>query len=968
MATITEDFEDSTFVVDITNGGNASWSRNNTSVPAGGGSWSFKAGNISHEQTSDAIVAIPEGATEFSFDFRVSSEAGWDFFRVIANPGNELLVEESGESLWVNSGPIDVTGFTSLTFRYIKDTIVSENQDTAWVDNLTFTVPDDDSGGGVASSGNSDWPYITTECMFESPEWTDISPYVQEIGIKRGVSRVDSPLLRFEAGTANLVLDNRDRRFDPTHLGSPYTAGFTQGTSEKLFVANQPQAYGVGFTMLVKSATGQTADIVAVSSRASGTTGSFTCPKPVGTVSGHQMIAVLVTDVGTVAQQTLSGGSSWGTKLATATYGSDTIQVSVWRKIAGGSEPNNYNFGQNNSSDGVAFIISIENSDTAVEPAFDFIIGTNQREYITPSVDPFGTNDLELRFVGGTWPQSFTSVNWQSPSESEGFTEWVDRQSGDFTNAALAARTLKATESGGLGTSTLVLPNRPIRIRATYPFVPTTNLVRNPSFEVGDSQWSPDNIESIIQVTDTVSRYGGSCLRVTKNGTNFLNLHGAAGTLQSGIGSGEEVTASCYIYIPEESFPHVSGFTFVGNGFESTFVAFPPAGGGWYRVEATKTLTATLSTIQLQFWTDGNLSDGQVVGFIDAVQVEVRSSASPYCDGSLPGCDWTGTAHDSSSTRPESVTFDLFRGFVDNWLVEWEADVNSIVNVPCTDGFKLLTGNRRAQVSPVGANEDTGARVDRILDSANWPEDEREIATGDVLCQETTLEGEALAELFTTADTEIGELYINEQGKVVFRNREAVLADNRAVNVQARFGDGGETTGELQYHDVVINNESEQLVNEVRITRVNGTPQTSRDLDSIEKLSGGIPQTFERDDLIMASDAEAKSYADWILYISSQPELRFESLIIRPQKYGWEQELFPQVLGRQFGDRIEISRRPVGGGDPVIREVFIRGVEHTIRPYEWETRFTLQSATKVGNFLTLGHPTLGVIGQNALTP
>lgn len=50
--------------------------------------------------------------------------------------------------------------------------------------------------------------------------WTDVTAYVRSVAeIDRGRQH---ELGRFEAGTAKVVLDNRDRRFDPNHAGSPY--------------------------------------------------------------------------------------------------------------------------------------------------------------------------------------------------------------------------------------------------------------------------------------------------------------------------------------------------------------------------------------------------------------------------------------------------------------------------------------------------------------------------------------------------------------------------------------------------------------------------------------------------------------------------------------------------------------------------------------------------------------------------
>lgn len=53
----------------------------------------------------------------------------------------------------------------------------------------------------------------------EAPTWTDISSYLRSFQTRRG--RGDE-LDTFSAGTASFVLDNRDRRFDPVHTGSPY--------------------------------------------------------------------------------------------------------------------------------------------------------------------------------------------------------------------------------------------------------------------------------------------------------------------------------------------------------------------------------------------------------------------------------------------------------------------------------------------------------------------------------------------------------------------------------------------------------------------------------------------------------------------------------------------------------------------------------------------------------------------------
>lgn len=71
------------------------------------------------------------------------------------------------------------------------------------------------------------WPVLAVEIDFThgpltanaSNTWTDITDYVHSIKIRRGRS---DALDRIEAGTATLVLDNADRRFDPTYTSGAY--------------------------------------------------------------------------------------------------------------------------------------------------------------------------------------------------------------------------------------------------------------------------------------------------------------------------------------------------------------------------------------------------------------------------------------------------------------------------------------------------------------------------------------------------------------------------------------------------------------------------------------------------------------------------------------------------------------------------------------------------------------------------
>ncbi|WP_405149427.1 hypothetical protein OG589_14485 [Sphaerisporangium sp. NBC_01403] len=305
-----------------------------------------------------------------------------------------------------------------------------------------------------------------------------------------------------------------------------------------------------------------------------------------------------------------------------------------------------------------------------------------------------------------------------------------------------------------------------------------------------------------------------------------------------------------------------------------------------------------------------------------------------------------------------STTYDIFRGFVDIWDVDWVADIYSEVTVRATDGFKVLRNKKRAAVTPVGAGEDSGARVTRILNSAGWPAGDRVIATGSSTLQATTLEGDALSELQATAESEIGELYIDGAGRVVFRSRSALLLDSRSTTVQATFGNPPTAAAPFETR---LNTDDATFYNEVRAQRTGGAEFVTGDAASQAEL---LTRTFQASSLLLTSDTEVQSYAGWILYVSKDPEVRFDSIVIHA--HADPANLFPQVLAREIGDRIQIVRRPPGGGAAITREVFIRGISHQTSGATWFTTWALQSATKYGSFFALDHPVLGLLDQNAL--
>lgn len=302
-----------------------------------------------------------------------------------------------------------------------------------------------------------------------------------------------------------------------------------------------------------------------------------------------------------------------------------------------------------------------------------------------------------------------------------------------------------------------------------------------------------------------------------------------------------------------------------------------------------------------------------------------------------------------------AVTYNIFRGYIDNWPVDYVNAASSRVQITVTDATKVIAAFDANEVSPVGAGEDTGARINRVLDNAGWPAGLRNIDTGDTTVQATNLSQNAWTEILLTADTENGAVFIDDDGKVRFIKRSAQINGTSV----ATFGDAA---GELPYDAVTVEYDDEQIWNLYRVSRVGGAQQVQENTTS--EAAYNEKRTLTRTDLIMQDDDTANNWAGWGLYQTQDPELRFSSLTFRPNVSD-PTNLFPQALGRKIGDRVTCKKRPIGR-TVINRDVFIRGISHTVIPDEWKTTFGLQSASKFA-FFTLDSSTLGVLDTNAIS-
>ncbi|MCP4593765.1 MAG: hypothetical protein GY842_23785 [bacterium] len=132
VGTETDDFEDPILGPEYTSGGNRSWFLTGSSYHSA--VQSVRAGSISHSQDSWLRRTV-DGGGEVSFWYRVSSEAGWDFFRF--SVGGIEQFSDSGDGSWTYYSQVLGAGTWELEWKYEKDDGVSRYSDTVFIDDLS---------------------------------------------------------------------------------------------------------------------------------------------------------------------------------------------------------------------------------------------------------------------------------------------------------------------------------------------------------------------------------------------------------------------------------------------------------------------------------------------------------------------------------------------------------------------------------------------------------------------------------------------------------------------------------------------------------------------------------------------------------------------------------------------------------------------------------------------------------------
>lgn len=301
----------------------------------------------------------------------------------------------------------------------------------------------------------------------------------------------------------------------------------------------------------------------------------------------------------------------------------------------------------------------------------------------------------------------------------------------------------------------------------------------------------------------------------------------------------------------------------------------------------------------------------------------------------------------------EGIRYYLYSGFITSYDTTFALGVNeaSRVILNCVDGFRLLNNITITTVPGTSAGQLSGARIENLLDLVDWPSAQRDINAGDSTLQADPGTSRNLLEAVQTVEnSEFGGFFIDAEGNATFYSRTTVsqYADSTPTN----FSDDGTQIG---YQEIDIAFDDTLIVNNVSVTRLNGTSQIVSDQTSIDNF---FLHSGKREGILVQTDAESLNQATMILQSRKDALVRIDSMTLNLVD---EDEQARNIAGLQLElfDLVNVTKT-MPGATSITRELFVQGLQHDIT----KTRFTTKVLTSepIIQAFILDSSTQGVLG------
>jgi hypothetical protein len=310
--------------------------------------------------------------------------------------------------------------------------------------------------------------------------------------------------------------------------------------------------------------------------------------------------------------------------------------------------------------------------------------------------------------------------------------------------------------------------------------------------------------------------------------------------------------------------------------------------------------------------------------------------------------------------RISSNGYPVLYGFIDDFDIQYEPGVQSVVRIDLSDAFSVFANSTIDELTP--DTELSGARINRILDlpEVGWPADKREIDPGNTLMLDVDIPEDSgtLEYLQLVESSEFGTLFLGKDGVVVFRQRNSVP---NIINVV--FSDDP-TPGPLtaiQFADVNIIYGSENLYNRILLSNADIFPEEAEAEDLESQALYGV-RSYVQSGLLVQEPESLQFLADFLLARFKEPQYRFETVTVVMDTLSTENQ--DLVLDLEIGDIVQVRFQPSDIPPAIEQNCRIIGINHDWNASSKNITFSLERLD-FGIFI-LDNPALGVLDEDRL--
>jgi hypothetical protein len=299
----------------------------------------------------------------------------------------------------------------------------------------------------------------------------------------------------------------------------------------------------------------------------------------------------------------------------------------------------------------------------------------------------------------------------------------------------------------------------------------------------------------------------------------------------------------------------------------------------------------------------------------------------------------------------------LFTGKITDIDVVYNFQLSEVV-ITAADDFVLLANTVvEADVTP--SVELSGARVDFLLDlpEIDYPLTTRNISAGLATLGAFQIDANtnALTYLQSIATSEQGACFVAANGDLTFTDR----LDASFATVAAQFSDAGV---DIPYTALQVIYGQEFLFNRIQATIQGGTVQVANNATSQTEF--GIT-TLALPDLLLQSDSEALTLANYLVALYANPQYRFDDLGLVTSAMSAPNR--DAVNALELQDVVEVTRTYATGSPASVTELYaVERLTHLITAGEHRVTVGLFN-TEILFQLVLDDAVFGTLdGTNAL--